>query len=74
LYRELRRNHSLDHVSVVIVSGFARPGEDLAREFNRLLRDGQVREPDGYLEKPVALAEFLALVNSLVGQRERVDR
>lgn len=70
LYRELRQSRALDGVPVVILSGFARPEEDIAAEFSNLLGDPSIPGPDGYLDKPVVLDEFLALATSLVHRRE----
>jgi len=72
LYRELRAEHALDTVPVVVLSGYARPEEDLETEFVRLLRDETIRAPDGFLDKPVVLDRFLSLVASLVrDQKEK---
>lgn len=66
LYQKLRSDPDLRHVPVLIMSGLSL-SRDLAQVEYRRLDDGTViPEPDGFIEKPVNVARFLALVAEVI--------
>jgi twitching motility two-component system response regulator PilH len=66
VYRTLRGRLGLDAVPIIMVSGYSRREEFEAGEFQRLMGNAPLPPPDGFIEKPVALPELLALVERLV--------
>ncbi len=66
LAREIRREPALSRLPLLMLSVNARPEEQI-----RGLREGEV---NGYLTKPVAPAELLARLDSLLGRRDRPAR
>ena len=66
LYVDIRKEEALRGVPILIVSGYSRPGEVLRDEFRRLIGDAGVTEPEGFLEKPIILDDFLARVRTAV--------
>ncbi len=62
VYRELREEERLRHIPVLMVTG-------TLPEFKGFISTRrQVPPPDGYLEKPVLLADLLAEVKRLLGE------
>jgi two-component system alkaline phosphatase synthesis response regulator PhoP len=70
LYKDLRTAPTLRRIPVLIVSGYSRSDEFLGGEFRRLVDDARIPEPDGFVEKPVALADLLDRVRRLLAREE----
>jgi CheY-like chemotaxis protein len=66
VYMDLRSDERLGAIPVIIVSGYSRQEEFLDGEFQRLVGGEDVREPDGYVEKPVRMDELLELIRKLL--------
>ena len=66
VYRALRGRPGFMAVPIVMVSGYSQREEFQAGEFERLMGDASVPPPEGYVEKPVALPELLAVIAQLV--------
>ena len=65
VYRDIKENEEFKNIPVLIVTG-------VQPEFRKFISTRrQVPPPEGYLEKPVALADVLAEVQRLIGQAER---
>lgn len=65
IYKTVRHRPDWQGVPVVIVSGYSRREELTSGEFRRLLGDDSLPLPEGFVEKPVALPELLALLEAL---------
>jgi CheY-like chemotaxis protein len=63
LYRHMREEKCLRKIPVLIVSGVAQAGEF---DFRSYLPDTAIPPPDGYLEKPIRVEEFLGVVDHLI--------
>lgn len=63
LYRRLRQHEELRSVPVVIISGVAREQEF---DFRAFVPETHIPEPDRYLEKPIAVDQFLAVVDEMM--------
>jgi DNA-binding response OmpR family regulator len=65
LYRRIRRDRRTAGIPVIIISGYSRQ-EDVVSLIQR--EEGEtLRRPDGYLEKPITVAEVVERVRALVG-------
>ncbi|MFZ5563099.1 MAG: response regulator [Thermodesulfobacteriota bacterium] len=69
VYREIRSEPRFSHIPVIIISGMSQAGTFLETEFNQLAGDDAAEKPDGFIEKPVRLAEFLDLVETTLKKR-----
>jgi len=69
LYRAMREEPSTKDIPVVIISGYARKEEFAAMDL-RELESGSLPRPEGYLEKPIAVATLLATIRRLLGRPE----
>lgn len=65
LYKRLREEPCCRAVPIIIVSGYSKRTEFVNGEFRRLIGDATTPPPDGFVEKPVPLDDFLALVGRL---------
>jgi CheY-like chemotaxis protein len=69
LYSELARHPVLRDIPIVILSGLA-----VREELPGILEQaGGLPQPARFVEKPVEIDEFLALVEEILGQRLRVS-
>lgn len=62
LYEYMRASRRLRSVPVIIISGVVPTNEFEMRQF---INDSQVPGPDGYLEKPIKIDEFVGLIERL---------
>jgi CheY-like chemotaxis protein len=67
LYRAMREGEATRDIPVVIISGYARKEEFAILDLSEL-ESGSLPRPEGYLEKPIAVATLLATVRRLLGQ------
>ena len=67
LYKQLRHNPATANIPVLIISGAVRAGEF---DFSQFDPDGTVPPPDGYIEKPIVVDQFVETVNKLVAGRK----
>lgn len=63
LYQQMREDQNLQNVPVIIISGVVREGEFDIRNF---VTESPIPQPEGYLEKPIRIDEFLRLVDDLI--------
>ncbi len=70
LYQQLKLDDNLRRIPVVFVSAFSRSSGVGPASFRKMIPDERVPVPDVYLEKPVAVPEFLETVASLIESTE----
>ena len=70
LYQELKIDPELRDIPVVFVSAFSRSSGFGPASFRKLVPDERIPIPGVYLEKPVAVPEFLRAVASLLESAE----
>jgi len=63
LYTRMRQDATLRDIPVVIITGAAPNGQF---DFRAYVSDESIPEPDEFLEKPVAVDEFIAIIKRLV--------
>jgi CheY-like chemotaxis protein len=61
-YRELKSNHNLRDVPVIVVTGLTVDDRDIETFIRTFLDVAHLPMPDAYLEKPVDGGEFLRVV------------
>ncbi len=66
IYKELRSRKSTRDIPVVLISGLESSKGMLTDELINLIDNGVIDAPDGFIEKPVRLDEFLDLVVKLI--------
>ena len=66
IYKELRCLKSTRHIPVVLISGLESSKGMLTDELIDLIDDGAIDAPDGFIEKPVRLDDFLDLVAKMI--------
>jgi twitching motility two-component system response regulator PilH len=71
IYRDIRSDPRLAHMAVVIMTGMSRTEHSLENEFDQLAGNSLLEKPDGFIEKPVRLDEFVDLVTSALKIRGR---
>ena len=69
LYRAMRESEATKDIPVVIISGYARKEEFAHMDLSEL-ESGRLPRPEGYLEKPIAVATLLTTIRRLLGRRE----
>lgn len=69
-YREMRSTPELSRVPIVIVTAVPGFGGNLRDAERFHIAKHQVPAPDGFLAKPAAPDEMLAMVNRLISERE----
>ena len=70
IYRELKSSPELKCIPVAIISGFSPEGDDMASGFHRMLPDGPVEAPNGFVDKPVDRQALITLARRLTSQHE----
>jgi CheY-like chemotaxis protein len=65
-YSKLRQENSNSDIPVIIISGAIESGKF---NFHSLVDDNSIPDPDGFLEKPIKVNEFINLVDTLVSDR-----
>ncbi len=71
LYRQMKENPCLEKVPVIMISGVTQEGEFDIRNF---ITESPIPQPEGYLEKPIRIDEFLRLVDDLITGNRSSDR
>jgi len=69
LYRAMRGSPATKDIPVVIISGYARKEEFAMLDLSEL-ESGSLPRPEGYLEKPIAVATLLATIRRILGRPE----
>jgi CheY-like chemotaxis protein len=70
LYQQLKIDPELRDIPVVFVSAFSRSSGFGPASFREMVPDQKIPIPEIYLEKPVAVPEFLRAVASLIESAE----
>ncbi len=65
IYKELRSRKSTRDIPVALISGLESSKGMLTDELINLIDNGAIDAPDGFIEKPVRLDDFLDLVAKL---------
>lgn len=74
MYRSLRMSERHRGIPVVVVSGMS-SAKDFARDgFRRLVPDESIPPPEGFLEKPLVVAAFTAILRQLLGNETEARR
>jgi DNA-binding response OmpR family regulator len=68
LYELIREDDRWKSVPVIIISGVVPTSEFEMRQF---INNSRIPSPDGYLEKPVKVDEFVALIERLITDDKR---
>jgi len=68
MYIAMKQNEKFRQVPVIIISGIVEEGKF---DFRKFLADESVPPPEQYLEKPINIDEFIALVKSLACKKSR---
>ncbi len=71
LYRQMKENPCLEKVPVIIISGLSQEGKFDIRNF---ITESPIPQPEGFLEKPIRIDEFLKLVEDLITGNRFDDR
>ena len=70
LYRQMRRDPALERVPVLFVSGYTQAHNTLRPGtlgfFESLIPDPDVPPPQGFIEKPIDVAEFVRTVSTII--------
>lgn len=66
LYRDIKQNPLLRDIPVFIVSAFTRQRDFPARQFESMLDETGLPEPEGYIDKPIDRAVLLEKIQSAV--------
>ncbi len=66
IYKELRSRKSTRNIPVALISGLESSKGMLTDELINLIDNGVIDAPDGFIEKPVRLDDFLDLVAKLI--------
>ena len=65
IYKDLRSQKSTREIPVALISGLESSKDMLTDELINLIDNGAIDAPDGFIEKPVRLDDFLDLVAKL---------
>lgn len=65
IYKDLRSQKSTREIPVALISGLESSKDMLTDELINLIDNGVIDAPDGFIEKPVRLDDFLDLVAKL---------
>jgi CheY-like chemotaxis protein len=65
-YSKLRQENSISDIPVIIISGAIESGKF---NFHSFVDDKSIPVPDGFLEKPIKVNEFINLVDTLISDR-----
>ena len=68
MYAAMKEDERFRQVPVIIISGIVEEGKF---NFRKFLADESVPPPEQYLEKPVKIDEFIALIKSLICKNSR---
>ena len=63
LYKQMRLSPDMCHIPVLLVSGAVQAGEF---DFRELVPDEKVPFPDGYIEKPIVVDQFVATIGRVI--------
>lgn len=68
IYKDLRASKTARKTPVALISGLATSKEMMTTDLIDAIDAGRIATPDGFIEKPVRLADFLNLVKELLDQ------
>jgi two-component system, OmpR family, phosphate regulon response regulator PhoB len=68
MYAAMKENEKFRRIPVIIISGIIEEGKF---DFRKFLSDESVPPPEQYLEKPIKIDEFIALIKSLLCPESR---
>lgn len=64
LYKQMRADEKLAGIPVLFISGAVQAGDF---NFQQYVDDPSLPPPEGYVEKPIVVEQFVATINRLVG-------
>ena len=65
IYNELRSTETLKNIPVALISGMS-PANNFMEEIKKNNNNYTIAPPDGFIEKPVKLPDFMKLVGQLL--------
>jgi two-component system, OmpR family, phosphate regulon response regulator PhoB len=68
VYKDLRASEIARDIPVALISGLATSKEMMTTDLIDAIDAGQIPTPDGFIEKPVRLVNFLNMVKELLDQ------
>ncbi len=71
IYTKLKKDRLLGSIPVLIVSGVSRQGEF---DFRSFVSDTSIPPPEGYLEKPIVIDQYLQLIRDLTSTNLSLKR
>jgi len=71
IYTALKKDRSLREIPVLIISGVSQQGEF---DFRSYVSDVSVPPPEGYLEKPIAIDQYLKFIRDLTALNRSHER
>jgi len=66
IYRDIKLDSQLQSIPVIFVTAFNRANDLWPAAFRRMVPDGAVPLPEGYIEKPIDVEVFLETVTFLI--------
>jgi len=71
IYTRLKKDRLLGRIPVLIISGVSRAGEF---DFRSFVSDKSIPPPEGYLEKPIIIDQYLRLIRELTSSNQPIKR
>jgi CheY-like chemotaxis protein len=68
MYREMRKDDQLKKIPVIMVTGIESADRWDFRDFKKFIQERSIPRPDGYIEKPIDMEQFLKAVREVLGE------
>ncbi len=69
VYRELRQTVGIENLPVALISGIEKASGILNGAFSDRIGDSSVAPPDGFIEKPIHMAQLIDVVAALLDKK-----
>ena len=66
IYKELRASDAFKTIPIALLSGMSQAKDFIKNDLEKLIDDGTIPPPDGFIEKPVKLPALVKLVKRLL--------
>ena len=67
LYRQIKQDPSLRAIPALFVSAFSKAQDFTRSRFRALISDQDIPLPEGFIEKPIEIDEFIQAVQAIIG-------